>query len=99
VSASCGGFFDLPKPAKDLAALEARMSAADFWSNRNAPRPMSRRCPLRSLITPFHELEREVEDFGALQQLAAEEADATARTRAEHKSRPSTTAPPQVGGV
>src|SRR5205807_651287 len=36
-----------------------------------------------SLISPFQELEREIEDFSALQQLAAEESDATARSSAE----------------
>jgi peptide chain release factor 2 len=86
VSASCGGFFDLPKLQEDLAALEARMSAADFWSNRErAQADVEEVSRLRSLINPFHELEREVEDFGALQQLAGEETDATARANAERE--------------
>jgi peptide chain release factor 2 len=38
---------------------------------------------LRSLINPFQELEREIEDFRALQELAAEETDPTHRTQAE----------------
>ena len=61
------------------------MSAADFWSNRErAQADVEGVSRLRSLINPLRELEREVEDFAALQQLAAEETDAAARTRAEH---------------
>jgi peptide chain release factor 2 len=62
------------------------MAAADFWSNRErAQTDVEEASRLRSLINPFRELEREVEDFSALQQLAAEETDATARTQAEQE--------------
>jgi peptide chain release factor 2 len=60
------------------------MSAPDFWSNRErAQGDVEEVSRLKSLISPFLELEREVEDFSALQQLAAEESDAAARTQAE----------------
>jgi peptide chain release factor 2 len=84
VSASCGGFFDVEKLQRDLATIEGRIAAADFWSNRERAQvdveDVSR---LRSLINPFEELEREIEDFGALQQLAAEESDPAHRAHAE----------------
>jgi peptide chain release factor 2 len=84
VSASCGGFFDVEKLQKDLAAIEARMAALDFWSNRErAQVDVEEVSRLRSLINPFQELEREIEDFGALHELAAEESDPTARVQAE----------------
>jgi len=84
VSASCGGFFDVEKLQKNLVAIEARMAASDFWSNRErAQADVEEVSRLRSLVNPFQELEREIEDFDALQQLAAEETDATARTHAE----------------
>jgi len=84
VSASCGGFFDVEKLQKDLAAIEARMAAPDFWSNRErAQVDVEEVSRLRSLINPFQGLEREIEDFGALQELAAEESDPTARVQAE----------------
>jgi peptide chain release factor 2 len=84
VSASCGGFFDVEKLQKDLAAIEARMAAPDFWSNRErAQVDVEEVSRLRSLINPFQELEREIEDFGALHELAAEESDPTARVQAE----------------
>jgi peptide chain release factor 2 len=60
------------------------MGAPDFWSNRErAQNDVEEVSRLRSLISPFQDLEREIEDFSALQQLATEETDATARTQAE----------------
>ena len=60
------------------------MAAPDFWSNRErAQADVEEVSRLRSLVNPFQELEREIEDFDALQQLAAEETSATARTHAE----------------
>src|SRR5690349_5396801 len=60
------------------------MAAADFWSNRErAQADVEEVSRLRSLINPFQQLEREIEDFGALQQLAAEEPDPPARATAE----------------
>ena len=84
MSASCGGFFDVEKLQKDLAAIEGRMAASDFWSNRErAQADVEEVSRLRSLINPFQELEREIEDFDALHELAAEESDPTARVQAE----------------
>jgi len=60
------------------------MAAPDFWSNRErAQTDVEEVSRLRSLINPFRELERETDDFEALQQLAAEEDDAAQRSRAE----------------
>ena len=84
MSASCGGFFDVEKLQKNLVVIEARMAASDFWSNRErAQADVEEVSRLRSLVNPFQELEREIEDFDALQQLAAEETDPTARAHAE----------------
>jgi len=60
------------------------MAAPDFWSNRErAQSDVEEVSRLRSLISPFQELEREIEDFNALQQLATEETGATGRAQAE----------------
>src|SRR5689334_11683314 len=60
------------------------MAAPDFWSNRDrAQADVEEVSRLRSLINPFQELEREIEDFSALQQLAAEESDPAHRGHAE----------------
>jgi peptide chain release factor 2 len=62
------------------------MAAPDFWSNRErAQRDVEEVSRLRSLISPFQELERQIEDFSALQQLAAEESDPTGRAQAENE--------------
>jgi peptide chain release factor 2 len=62
------------------------MSAPDFWNNRErAQGNVEEVSRLRSLLNPFRELDREIEDFDALQQLAAEETDATARSHAEQE--------------
>jgi peptide chain release factor 2 len=60
------------------------MAAADFWSNRErAQGEVEEVSRLRGLLNPFGELERALEDFVALQELAAEEIDPTARAVAE----------------
>ena len=60
------------------------MAAPDFWSNRErAQADVEEVSRLRSLINPFQELDREIEDFGALQELAAEESDPAHRAQAE----------------
>jgi peptide chain release factor 2 len=84
VCANCGGFFDVEQLQKNLTAIEARMAAPDFWSNRErAQADVEEVSRLRSLINPFQQLEREIEDFSALQELAAEESDPTHRAQAE----------------
>ena len=60
------------------------MTAPDFWSNRErAQVDVEEVSRLRSLISPFRELEREIDDFDALQQLAAEEQETSARAAAD----------------
>src|SRR3954471_23548107 len=62
------------------------MAAPDFWSNRErAQGEVEEVSRLRGLINPFRELERETDDFEALQQLAAEETDDAHRTEAERE--------------
>src|SRR2546421_7756422 len=82
----CGGFFDLEKLEKNLGVIEARMSAPDFWSNRErAQTDVEEVSRLRSLINPFRELEREIDDFEVLHQLASEEQDEAHRQQAERE--------------
>ena len=86
MSANCGGFFEVEELQKNLAAIEGRMAVPDFWSNRErAQADVEEVSRLRSLINPFQELEREVEDFSALHELAAEENDPAARAHAEQE--------------
>ena len=60
------------------------MAAPDFWNNRErAQADVDEVSRLRSLINPFRDLEREIEDFDALHQLATEEKDDAHRAQAE----------------
>jgi peptide chain release factor 2 len=60
------------------------MAAGDFWSNRErAQADVEEVSRIKSLLNPFRELERAVEDFEALRQLAAEEEDPAQRAEAE----------------
>jgi peptide chain release factor 2 len=62
------------------------MAAPDFWSNRErAQGDVEEVSRLRALINPFQELERAIEDFAALHQLAQEENDPGARAHAEQE--------------
>ncbi|HEY6071452.1 MAG TPA: PCRF domain-containing protein, partial [Chthoniobacterales bacterium] len=62
------------------------MAAPDFWNNRErAQTDVDEVSRLRSLINPFFEIEREVHDFEALHQLAAEEKNETHRATAERE--------------
>jgi peptide chain release factor 2 len=62
------------------------MAAPDFWSNRErAQADVAEVSRLRSLTNPFQELEREIEDFSALRELAAEEKDPAHRAHAEQE--------------
>src|SRR6266404_2140495 len=62
------------------------MAVPDFWSNRErAQADVEEVSRLRSLINPFQQLEREIEDFSALQELAAEEKNESHRAQAEHE--------------
>ncbi|HVF72493.1 MAG TPA: peptide chain release factor 2 [Chthoniobacterales bacterium] len=82
--ANCGGFFDVPRLEDELSALEERMAAGDFWSNRErAQADVEEVSRLRSLLNPLRELERAAADFEALRQLAAEEPDPAQRGEAE----------------
>jgi peptide chain release factor 2 len=86
VCANCGGSFDFPQLQQNLAALEARMAAPDFWNNRErAQTDVEEVSRLRSLVNPFEELEREINDFEALQQLATEEQDDARRAQTERE--------------
>src|SRR5438128_10060012 len=62
------------------------MAGPDFSNNRErAQADVDQVSQLRSLINPFHELEREIEDFDALHQLASEEKNESHRAQAERE--------------
>lgn len=73
----------------DLEAIEARMTAPDFWNNKDAAQAdMERLSALRGKIGPFRALESRVADLDVLRELAQEENDpvATAEVFKEYES-------------
>jgi len=70
----CGGIFDLPTLKTRLEELEARMTAPDFWNNREAAqRDVEQVSQLKNKIVPFEALEQRAADLDILQELALEE--------------------------
>jgi peptide chain release factor 2 len=62
------------------------MSASDFWNNRErAQADVEQVSRLRGLVQPLAELEREINDFEALQQLTMEEPDEGQRGASERE--------------
>ncbi|MGC1481099.1 MAG: peptide chain release factor 2 [Chthoniobacterales bacterium] len=75
-----GGIFDYPDLVKQLEEIEARMTAPDFWDNKElAQSEMERVSSLRAKITPFKDIETRVADLEVMHELAAEEEDLTVR--------------------
>ncbi len=65
---------------KQLEEIEARMTAPDFWDNKElAQSEMERVSSLRAKITPFKDIETRVADLEVMHELAAEEEDLTVR--------------------
>ena len=69
-----GGIFDLPVLTQKLAEVEARMTAPDFWNNKEtAQRDVELISDLRNKIQPFQSLAFRVADLEVLRELLAEE--------------------------
>ncbi len=78
-----GGFFDLPKLEDELAGIESRMAAPDFWSDKEqAGRDVERVSHLRGQIGPFKQLDQRVKDLDVLLELAREDGSAAAAREA-----------------
>ncbi len=58
VSSGCGAIFDPPKLTAEIAALEARMQASDFWDDQEAATRTS---------AEYSRVKRRLDDFAALQ--------------------------------
>jgi len=65
----------MPSRQERMAALEQKMAAPDFWNNPDAAQEVVAGVKsLKALLSPFHDLERRIEDLAVLYELA-EEAD------------------------
>ena len=81
---SCGGFFDLDRKVARLLDLEARQSEASFWADAERARTQVQEVKiLKGWVTPFHALERQLEDAAGLLELLELEPDAQLTTDLE----------------
>ena len=79
----CGGIFDVANKHSELAALEKKMAAPDFWNDQKSAREVVERLSaLRSVISRFTELEKGVSDNRLLLDLVETEPDEAQRKTA-----------------
>ena len=73
---SSGGLFEIEKQKQDIASLERQSSAPEFWSNPQSAREvMGRLNTVKRTVQLWEKLKKELEDAGALQELARQEND------------------------
>ncbi len=71
-----GGLFDLPNKEKQIAALEEKMAAPNFWDdNDTAQKVIAEVNALKQAVDTFSGLHSSYEDIQVLMELAAEEGD------------------------
>ncbi len=76
----------MPRLQSRLSELESRMSAPDFWDNRErAQASVEEVASLRNKIEPFKALEQGIEDLEVLKTLALEEHDPAQQAAAEQE--------------
>ncbi|HUE88888.1 MAG TPA: peptide chain release factor 2 [Vicinamibacterales bacterium] len=64
---TCGAIFDAANPARELAAIEERLAAADFWQNQaDAQKTLRRRSRLSEEVELRNSLAGKLEDLGVL---------------------------------
>lgn len=73
-----GGLFDLPGKEKQIAALEVKMTAPDFWDDQEeAQKVIAELNGLKEAVNSLQNLESQAEDIQVMMDLVAEENDAT----------------------
>jgi len=74
--ARSGSGFDLPSKRSELAELEGKMLAGDFWDNQqSAQAVVGRLSALKAVVEPAEELAKEVGDLAELFELAEGDED------------------------
>ncbi|MDE2703566.1 MAG: peptide chain release factor 2 [Gemmatimonadota bacterium] len=78
------GYLDIRGKKEELAALEKRMAAADFWNDRRQAESVGKAVRiLKDTIADWETLDSQLEDLAQLRQMAAEEGDAEALAEVE----------------
>jgi peptide chain release factor 2 len=79
VPATCGAIFDAANPASELAVIEQRIAAPDFWSNQaDAQKTLQRRSRLSEEVDLRNALASKLDDLGVLLEWADGGEDVTA---------------------
>ena len=69
-----GEFLKVEEKEEELAALEEKMNAPDFWNDKEAAQEtISAVSSCRNIITPYRKMESALEDFVTALELAAED--------------------------
>jgi peptide chain release factor 2 len=69
-------FLDIPEKTKEHAAIEAKMSAPDFWDHKEkAQEILASLSSCKNIIEPYNKLNATAEDFAALAELIIESED------------------------
>ena len=67
-------FLHIDDRKAEMAELEAKMSAPDFWNDKeSAQNTVSQLSACRNLLEPFRKLESEIEDYSVALELAGED--------------------------
>ena len=67
-------FLDIPAKEAELAELEARMNAADFWNDKDAAQAtVAAASACRNMITPYRKVVSDIDDFATALELAEED--------------------------
>src|SRR5258705_5032054 len=76
VSASSGGFFDVPARREELNAIEIQASAQDFWNDQEqAQKLLQQRSRLEQKIQRQEHFESQIADAAVLFEFALEDED------------------------
>lgn len=80
-------FLQIDERRKELAELEKKMAAADFWDDKDsAQTTVAKLSSCRNVIEPFERLKRESEDFSVNVELAAEDEGLLAEAEGAYKT-------------
>ncbi|MGH9902468.1 MAG: peptide chain release factor 2 [Pyrinomonadaceae bacterium] len=78
-----GGFFDVAAKREELAGIEARASAPDFWNEQEAAQKLlQQRSRLERVISRQERFETSIEDAGVLFEFAEEDEESLRELRA-----------------
>ena len=79
-------FLHIDDRKAEMAELEAKMSAPDFWNDKeSAQNTVSQLSACRNLLEPFRKLESEIEDYSVALELAGEDEEVLKETEIAYR--------------